>query len=356
MADDAYEDRTEPATPKKREKARQEGKVARSQEVSAALILLAGMAFLAFWGPFFLAKMRGLAWALHGNAGTLVVSSDTVYPQFLSLTRFLGVLLLPMVLPLVVVAIGANVMQVGFLFTPKPLEPRLGSLNPLNGIKRIVSARGVAELVKSFLKIGIIGSIAYLTIRSRFDDLLGLAGATTTVFLKTVGGIGLELGLRVALVLCVLAIFDYAFQRWQFERTIRMSKKEISDEYRQSEGDPHVKGKVRSLMRQMARRRMYADAAKADVVVTNPVHVAVALRYDPKRFGAPIVVAKGMRRIAEKIKEIARAHDVVIVENAPLARQLHRLVEVGETIPISLYKAVAEVLAFVYRLKGRRVS
>ncbi len=356
MAEESYEDRNEPATPKKREKARQEGKVARSQEVSASLILMAGLLLLSVWGPHFIGNMRGLIWMLQGNATDFTLTTESFYPQFIAFLKFFAVLILPMAIPLAVVAIGSNVMQVGFLVTAKPLEPKLDSLNPVNGIKRIFSAKGLFELGKSLIKIAIIASIAYLTIRGRFEDLVGLAGTTTTEFLKTVGEVGLELGLRTALALCILAIIDYAFQRWQFEKSIRMSKKELTDEFKQSEGDPHVKSKVRSLMRQMSRNRMLSDTADADVVVTNPIHVAVALRYDPERDSAPVVVAKGMRRLAEKIKEIARTNDVAIVENPPLARQLHRVVEVGDAIPMSLYKAVAEVLAFVYRLKRQRVG
>jgi flagellar biosynthetic protein FlhB len=314
------------------------------------------MCLFAYWGPVFVDRVQLLTRELHGRAAEWPITQESIYTYFLAGVKFIGILLLPLVLPLVVIAAGANVAQVGFLFTTKPLMPRLDALNPINGAKRIVSLQGLVELVKSFVKIGIIAGISFLTIRGRFDELLRLSGAPPGVFLGVVGHVALELGIRVALALAVLAVFDYAFQRWQFERSIKMSRKEIEDELKQGEGDPHVRARVRGLMRLHARRRMLADTAKADVVVTNPVHVAVALAYNPKAAGAPTVVAKGMRRMAERIKEIARAHDVPIVERPELARSLYRLAQIGDQIPVSLYRAVAEVLALVYRIRSTRIA
>jgi flagellar biosynthetic protein FlhB len=355
MADESQDDKTEPATPRKIEMARSEGRVLKSQEVNAAAMVGASMLIMAFWAPLFLRKISALAWAIHGNAGGLELTTTSVYTYFVTGLEHLGLLMLPLIVPLVVVAVGANVMQIGFLLSGKALLPKLEKLNPISGIKRLFSAQGAAELVKSLLKIFAIATVGVLTIRARFDDLIA-ASESVGLLLATIGDVTLHLGIHVALALVVIAIADYLFQRWQFLRSLRMTKKEVTEEQKQSEGDPHVKGKLRGLMRQMSRRRMLTDTASADVVVTNPVHVAVALRYDTARSGAPIVVAKGMRRLAEKIKAVAREADVPIVENPPVARQLYKLVDVGDAIPSSLFKAVAEILAFVYRLRGRRVS
>lgn len=355
MADESQDDKTEPATPRKIEMARSEGRVLKSQEVNAAAMIAASVFIMAFWAPVFLRKITVLTWALHGNAGAFELTTATTYAYFVAGLKYLVLLLLPLVLPLVVVAAGVNVMQVGFLLSGKALLPKLDKLNPISGLKRLFSAQGAAELIKSLLKIVSISTVAFLTIRSRFDDLLA-ASASVGLFLSTVSNVTLHLGIHVAMALAVLALADYLFQRWQFQRSLRMTKKEVTEEQKQSEGDPQVKGKLRGLMRQMSRRRMLSDTARADVVVTNPIHVAVALQYDPSRAGAPLVVAKGMRRLAEKIKAIARENDVPIVENPPVARQLYRLVDVGDVIPASLFKAVAEILAFVYRLKSRRVG
>jgi flagellar biosynthetic protein FlhB len=267
-----------------------------------------------------------------------------------------GTLLAPLLLPLLLAALGVNVAQVGFNLSLKPLQPSLSKLNPINGMKRLFGPKGLVELGKSLFKIVVIGTVGTLTIRDKLPELLALSGTTVGIYLETVSGVVLLLGIRVVAALIVLSILDFTYQRYQHRKGLKMTKQEVKDELKQSEGDPMVKGRLRALMRQMARDRMMEGIKRADVVVTNPIHVAVALRYDPAKAGAPMVVAKGARKMAQRIKDIAREHEVPIVENPPLARQLFKLADVGDLVPASLYKAVAEVLAFVYRLKGRRVS
>lgn len=355
MADESQDDKTEEATPRKIEKAREEGRVLKSQEVNAAAMIAASIVLLGFWGPLFLRKLVAISVATHGNVGAFELTPATTYAYFITGLQQLVLLLLPLIIPLVVIAAAINIAQIGFLVSGKALLPKLDKLNPINGIKKLFSAQGAAELVKSFLKIVAISMVAFLTIRASFGTLLAATGSPG-MFISTVGRTAFKLGLNVALAMAILAVFDYLFQRWQFFRQLRMTKKEVTEEQRQAEGDPQVKGKVRGLMRQLSRQRQLADTRNADVVITNPVHVAVALRYELLGGGAPVVVAKGMRRMAEKIKQVAREHDVPIVENPPVARQLYRLVDVGDSIPSSMFKAVAEILAFVYRLKNRRVS
>jgi flagellar biosynthetic protein FlhB len=347
------EDRSEPASGKRIAKARSEGRVLRSQEVTSAVLLMASAAMLAAWGPYAGRMLLDLAWRIDGNAHAVDLTAGHVVGYFRAGTKFLAVLLGPVSLALFVAGIAVSVAQVGFNFTWTPLVPSAEKINPMSGLKRMFSSRAAIDLLKAALKIVAIGLVAVLTIRGQLPTLQNLSSMEPEQHLPIVGGVILQLFWRVVVAFSFLAAADYLVQRWQFQRDLRMTKQEVREEAKQSEGDPHIKGRVRSLMRQLSRRRMMADVPKADVIVTNPVHVAVALRYDPAEGGAPIVVAKGMRKIAEKIKELARVGGVPIVENPPLARELHRVAEVGEPIPTSLYKAVAEVLAFVYRLRGR---
>lgn len=353
MADGSFGDKTEAPTPRRIADARQDGKVAKSQDVNTALMLAGALLVLSFWAPHLLRQLVAITQEFHGHAGRYDFTPATVYAHFLSGTKLLVITLLPLLLPLVALALFANLVQVGFLFSPKALAPKLDKLNPLSGLKRLVSWRGAVELVKSVFKILCVGLVGALTIRERFAELASLSGATPGALIQAVSETTLLLGFRVAVLLAVLAVADYVFQRWQHQRSLRMTKKEVLDERRMAEGDPHVMARIRGLMREASRRRMFADVPQADVVVTNPVHVAVALRYDAAQGDAPIVLAKGMRRIAEKIKAIAKENGVPIVENPPLARRLYRLADVGQAIPSALYRAVAEVLAFVYHLRGR---
>lgn len=355
MADDAG-DKTEEPTAKKLAQARSEGKVAKSQEINTTVMLAVSLGLLLVWAPFFLRQMVSLFWATQGRAHTFELTPDQVPGLFHAGILFVGTLLIPLVIPLALAALGVNVAQVGFNLSLKPLQPSLSKLNPMNGIKRLFGVKGLVELGKSLFKIGVIATVAFLTIREKLPVILSLSGTTVGQYLETVCAVTLLLGLRVVIALIVLSVLDFLFQRHQHRKELKMTKQEVKDEMKQSEGDPAVKGKVRGLMRQMARDRMLEAIKRADVVVTNPVHVAVALRYDPAKAGAPEVVAKGARKMAQRIKDIAREHEVPIVENPPLARQLFKLTEVGDLVPSSLYKAVAEVLAFVYRLKGRRVT
>jgi len=355
MADDAG-DKTEEPTARKLAKARSEGKVAKSQEINTTVMLAVALGVLLVWAPFFLRQMVALFWATQGKAHTFELTADAVPGLFHAGILFVAAILIPLLIPLAFAALGVNVAQVGFNLSLKPLQPSLSKLNPMSGIKRLFGVKGLVELGKSLFKIGVIATVAFLTIREKLPEILSLSGTTVGIYLETVCSVVLLLGLRVVIALIVLSILDYLFQRHQHKKELKMTKQEVKDEMKQSEGDPAVKGKLRGLMRQMARDRMLEAIKRADVVVTNPVHVAVALRYDPAKAGAPEVVAKGARKMAQRIKDIAREHDVPIVENPPLARQLFKLTDVGDLVPSSLYKAVAEVLAFVYRLKGRRVS
>ena len=261
--------------------------------------------------------------------------------------------------PVFVAVAGAalliNVLQVGVNFTSKPLIPKLSKLNPISGVARLFSMRSLNELFKSILKIAIIATIAYVTIRGKMDRLVLMVEMTPAQIGYGAMALAFEIFVKTVMALAILAFLDFAFQKWQFLQDMKMTKEEVKEEWKQTEGDPHVKARIRSLQREASRKRMMSSVPQADVVVTNPTHLAVALSYDSDKASAPIVVAKGRALLAEKIKQIARENNVPIVEDKPLAQALYKQVEVGEVIPILFYQAVAELLAYVYKLKGRPV-
>ncbi len=246
-----------------------------------------------------------------------------------------------------------NYIQIGFLFTGQPLAPKFSKLNPIEGAKRLFSLKSVVEFLKSLLKILIIGGVVYLTLWGERTNITTISKMPLADVLSYTGGLTLELGLKIGMILLVLAILDYFYQRYEFEKSLRMSKQDIKDEHKKSEGDPLIKRKIREKQMRMAIQRMMQEIPKADVVITNPTHYAVALQYDTGRMEAPTVLAKGRDYVALKIKEAAGKHGIVIMENRPLARALYDQVEIGQTIPAELFQAVAEVLAYVYKLKRK---
>jgi len=348
------EERSEPATPRKRRKTREEGKTAKSQDLGAAVVILAGlvMIFILFrWWFFWIASLvENCALFMAGDqigreGWVLALGKDalkTFFYVWMPLGFFGGL-----------VGLGISVYQVGFFLASKPLIPDFKRMNPISGMKKIVSLRSLVELCKGVVKAGLLLLMVYLALK---NELEGMSHAIAYPLFQ---GVPLVvetiwwLALKMALLLLVLGIFDYAYQRWEFERSIRMSKKEIKDEYKQMEGDPKVKQRIRQRQREMARQRMMSEVPKADVVVTNPTTYAIALQYDRSIMDAPVVVAKGRGLIARKIREIAEECGIPIVENPPLARTLYDIGDLGLEIPESLYKAVAEVLAFVYKMKRK---
>jgi len=290
-----------------------------------------------------------------GGLYRVELTPSNVYSHFLRGLKAIALILVPIVVPILGVGMLANLVQIGFLFTPQPLTPKLDRLNPVTGFKRLFSRRSLVELVKGILKLIIVGYVAYLTIRGEYKDIFPLIDQDIGQIAAFVGGVTFRTGIRTALALLVLALFDYAFQRWEYERELRMTKREVKDELKQAEGDPQVRSRIRSIQLRIARQRMMKAVPEADVVITNPVSLAVALRYSPEAMSAPTVVAKGARLMAEKIREVAERHGVPIVVNPPLAQGLYRSVEVGMEIPYEFYQVVAEILAYVYRLKGKRI-
>ena len=347
-------DKTEEATPKRKQEARKKGQVVKSVELNSVIVLLALFLILNALGSWLYSEMT---FYLKNNlAPTLVIKDLTETSLGFILMQhlmFFFRIFLPIGLGAVVVAVGINFIQVGALFTWEPLKPKFSKLNPLNGFKRLFSTQGLVDLVKSCLKLIIVMYFAYSTIKAKLYLLMDTAKLNALNIGVIIWNIVFQVALKICIFLLILAVFDYTYQRWQHNKNLRMSKKEIRDEYKQTEGNPLIKNKIRQRQREIAQRRMMQDVPKADVVITNPTHLAIAIKYEPGKMAAPIVVAKGEGYIAQKIKEIAEAGGVVMVENRPLAHALFKAVEIGEAIPEKLYQAVAEVLAFVYRLRQK---
>jgi flagellar biosynthetic protein FlhB len=354
MADSPGQERTERATDKRRTEARKRGQVALSREIPSTLILATLLAVFYFAGSRALADLIRIFSGFFGQLNTLrlrtISDAGALAAEIFQSALWL---LVPIFLPLLVAGLAGNIAQIGFEFHSEPLAPKLSKLNPLAGLKRICSLRGLVEMVKSLVKIAFVAAIAGSVMSGHLTEL-------PTLVRRDLGGIwdfthtaAFQLMFFVCLAMMVLAAADYIYQRWQHEQNLKMTKQEIKDERKQSEGDPQIKARIRSLQRQAAYHRMAAEVPRADVVITNPTHLAVALRFDPAEMAAPRVVAKGADYIAQRIRDIAREHGVPLVENKPLAQALYKGAELGDPIPVELYRAVAEVLAYVYRLKGK---
>lgn len=353
MPETGGQERTEKATPKRREKAREKGQVAQSKEVSSVVILMTALGLFYFSGSWILLNLGNLLSGVYQSMGTMRLDSVADASAFsIKVTSYVFRLLAPLFLLLTVAGIAANVLQFGFGLYPKKLVPKFTTINPVSGIKRIVSLKSLVEAVKSVLKIIIVGWIAYGVFSGHLKEFPALVDLDVGQILVFMGKVAFEIALYVCLALIVMAALDLIYQRWQYEENLKMTKQEVKDEHKQAEGDPKVKSRIRGLQREVAMRRMMESVPEADVVITNPTHLAIALRFDSEKMIAPRVMAKGADHVAERIRKIASENNVPLVENKPLAQALYRMVDLGEYIPAELYRAVAEVLAYVYRLKG----
>lgn len=343
-------EKTEKATPKKRQDERKKGKVAKSQDINSSILLIFCFLALLMFSTF----MKEGFLSLYTNAFTNYIHWDltenTTHKLFVSMTLIAVQVVAPIMAIAMIAGVVANLLQVGFLFTTEPLKFDLKKIDPIQGAKRIFSIRALVELLKSLLKIAVIGSVTFGIIWMNRAEMMMLSFKTTESALQFFGKTAVTMGFAATISLLILAVFDYSYQRFDFEKNMRMSKQDIKDEYKNIEGDPLIKSKLREKQRQLATGRMMSDVPDADVVITNPTHYAIAVKYEEASGHAPIVVAKGLDQIAQKIKEIAKVHDVPSVENRPLARALYADVEIGQAIPEDFYQAVAEVLAYVYRL------
>ena len=347
-------EKTEPATPKRREDARKKGQIAISKEVPSVVILFAALSVLFFSGSWMLLNILRFMRGVFENMGALELQAGSMPGLMTEIFGQTLTLLTPLMIAVMIAGLAGNIIQVGFLVAGETLVPKWSKLNPIKGMKKFASLRSLVELLKSLLKIVIVGAIACLMIRGESENIPGLMRMGVGDILSFIGGVSIRICFYTCLVLVILAALDYAFQKWRYENELKMTKQEVKDELKQREGDPRVKSRIRRAQIAMARRRMMDAVPEASVVITNPTHLAIALKFDPDTMIAPGVVAKGAGFMAERIKEIARQNKTPLVENKPLAQALYKASEIGDLIPVDLYKAVAEVLAYVYRLKAMR--
>lgn len=348
-------EKTEPATAKKLKDARKEGKVAKSKELTSAFDLIVLFLCLKIFVSYVGGNLLGLFDLVYGNMADFVrINEGYMSSQAVSTVLFPVIIRwLLTVLPFfafgVVITFLISVIQVGWTVSAKPMQPKLSKFNPINGFKRIFSKDTLFELVKSIFKVGIIIYIAYTSVRDEAGHLFILYELDLKQAIALVGTLIIDIGLKISIVYLIIGIADYAYQKWKFNDEMKMTKQEVKDEFKNTEGDPQIKGRQRRKMQEVSQRRMMQDVPKADVVITNPTHYAVALKYEAEVRPAPYVVAKGEDYLAQKIKKVARENNVEIVENKPLARMLYSNVDIGADIPPELYQAVAEILAVIFQ-------
>ncbi|MGM0662803.1 MAG: flagellar biosynthesis protein FlhB [Thermodesulfobacteriota bacterium] len=352
MPEQGFQEKTERATPKRREESRKKGQVGKSRELSSIAVLSGGAIYLYFRGEHHVFQLGGILKRTFLDIPAIASGEQDLFKYLVLRAEDILWMVLPIMIVLSVVAVLANALQTGLLLSVEALTPSASKLNPVSGLKRLLSKRSLVELAKSIAKLVIVGWVALSTLKAAFPRLIPITYQEPSSAIFLLGQESMSILIKCCCVIFLLAMLDYYYQRWQHEENIKMTKQEVKDEHKQTEGDPMVKGRIRSIQREMARKRMMAEVPEADVVITNPVRLAVALRYDPGKGQAPVVVAKGSQRIAARIREIALEHDVPIVENRPLAQNLYNL-ELGDEIPAETYQAVAEILAYVYGLKKK---
>ena len=349
-------EKTEEATDKRKEEATREGNVAKSQDLGSVIILLAGFMMLNSYGE----NMFNNCASFMRFTVTQTLTSNIAYDEAIIIfNQFIIVVLsiiLPFMIAIVLAGVLANVVQVGFLFRFDPMTPNFDRMNPVSNIQNMFSWKMVAELVKSILKILIVAYVPYSTIKERLTEFVGFVKANPMPSFGTMLEVCYSMAIKIIIIFLILAIADYFFQKWRHEEGLKMSKEDIKEEHKQSEGDPHVKQKIRERQRQASQRRQMDEVPKATVVVTNPTHIAVAIKYIPNETPAPLIVAMGADLLAKKIKDIARENNVPIVENKPLARELYKKATVGDEIPQELWTAVAEILAQIFRNKQQQAA
>ncbi|SHJ80866.1 flagellar biosynthetic protein FlhB [Malonomonas rubra DSM 5091] len=349
---DSDQERTEDATGKRRDDFRKKGQVAQSKEVGTAALMTFSLLLWIFYAKSFWMELDGMVRSVLQMLATFEATSLSAVNLLWSLAGIFAKLLWPVFLLTLVVGFFASFLQVGPLFTLKPFEPDISKFDPIKGMAKFVSKRSAVELIKSLAKVSLIGFVAYRTVANEFDAALTLVGLDLSQTLLFLGKVSYLVLAKTCGIMIVLAVIDFAFSKYEMEQKMKMTKQEVKEEYKDTEGDPQVKGRIRSMQQQAARKRMMAEVPQADVVVTNPTHLSVALKYDRETMDAPTIVAKGGDHLAFRIREIAKENEVPIVENKPVARALYQQ-EVGEQISEEMFTAVAEILAYVYNLKKR---
>ncbi len=349
----AADDKTEDPTPKKLLDARKKGQVAKSTDLNSVIILLLMAILLTYSGEYGYTRLYILLYGALSNAEYMVTEGN-LRPLLIHYGYSYFSVMIIVFGTVMVSGTVANLSQTGFLFSVDPLKPNLKKLNPIEGFKNLFSKKTLFNLAKTLFKFLLVGYVAYFFAKANLPKIVSVAGMEAKDVFPFVKDLIYSLVVRIAIVLGVLAVIDYVYQRYDFKKNLRMTKNEIKEEMKQMEGDPQIKSQRKQKQRQMAMSRMMADVPEATVILTNPTHLSIALRYDENREGVPIVVAKGADILAFKIREIAKEHEVPIIENKALARTLYKRSEVGDEVPTDLYQAVAEILAIVYRMNSKK--
>lgn len=347
-------EKTEKATPKKREKAREEGQVAKSTEITTAFMFIGMFSALKILGPRLVLRLTQFMQDMFALFTVKEMTIQYAAGIMNHTIKFLIELTIPFMLIAFGISVITNFIQVGWHPTSKPLNFDIKKLSPIQGFKRLFSLRSLIELLKAIFKIVIILILVYSTLKDYEKVILAIYDIPVFEAYSLIASLSLNIGIKVGAFFIILAILDYIYQRVDLSKKLKMTKQEVKDEYKQAEGNPEIKSKIRQKMREASMRRMMQDLPKADVIITNPTHFAVAIKYESNSLGAPVVIAKGADLIAAKIKEVGKENNIEIVENKPLARTLFYTVEIGEEIPPELYQAVAEILAFVYTLNKKK--
>jgi flagellar biosynthetic protein FlhB len=352
MAEDNKDQKTEEPTSKRITDTEEKGNFAHSREINSSFILLAALLGFMILGEQSTRTVMGSWNGMFAESWTLQLTPEELYKVTVNAMKAFAKIVGPFLILIMLAGLASNILQIGGLrFSSHPLVPKFNKLNPLTGFGRIFSKNSVMELFKSLFKVGIISVISYFVIKSHWNEIPPLMGFGVGQILSFMGFVALEIIFYVLLVMIFLALLDFAFQKFTYRENLRMTKQEIKEERKETDGNPQIKQRIRTVQMEMARKRMMSAVPSADVIVTNPTHISVAIKYDTNKFAAPLVVAKGVGPIALRIREIAKENGVPLVEDKPLARTLNKTVQVGQMIPASLYKAVAEILAYVYKLK-----
>lgn len=350
-----FGDKTHDATPHRRQKAREQGQVARSQDLASAMLLVGATLLLMSLGPSVLRFFESLALRQLGGRAWLQADANFVTVEWNMILYWLAKALLPIMGLIMLMAIVVHLAQVGFLFLPQKMAPDFSRVNPLKGAKRLFAMANLVRLAFGVFKIAIVIAVAYWSIRQYDDTILTLAIMPVDEIAWMIGEILLSTCLKIGIALLILAILDYGFQKWKHEQDLRMTSQEVREEMKTLQGDPQVMARRRQVQRQLVMNRLQSAVPKADVVVTNPTELAIAIQYDPESMAAPVVVAKGAGVLAQRIRRLALENNVPIVERKPLAQALYRDVDINHPVPAEQYAAVAEVLRYVYELKGKRL-
>ena len=354
-SEESLQDKTEEPTARRQEKAKERGSVAKSMEVNSAFAMIFGLLLMSFVGSKIILIISNFTREIFMSSAVVRVNEDNVQKIFVSAIETLVYTALPIASGLMLIGVMANVAQVGFMFAPKQLEFSFSKLNVIEGIKKVVfSRRALMELGKGVAKVLVVAIVGYYALKEVIEEALVIVDSDMQVVLAFIGNSTLSVGYKMGLAFLALALFDYAFQRKEHMKKLKMTKQEIKEEMKETEGDPLVKSRIRMIQRTFSRRRMLQDVKTADVIITNPTHIAVALKYEIGKMDAPRVVAKGAELLAEKIKVVAKENNVPIIENKTLAQTLFKTVEIGKSIPENLFQAIAQILAYVYKIRKNK--